>query len=66
MKKYTVEPGQHAATWMVKLEGVAPAGTYDDYDQAVEAGKEIAENNKPSILTVLDKYKKAQDEFTFE
>lgn len=66
MKKYTVEPGQHAATWMVKLEGVAPAGTYDDYDQAIETGKEMAEKNKPSTLIILDKYKKVQDELTFE
>lgn len=66
MKQYTVEPGKHAATWMVKIEGVAPDGTYDEYDQAIEAGKQMAEENKPSKLTILDKEKNVQEEITFD
>lgn len=66
MKKYTVEPGPHATAWMVKLEGVAPSGTYDAFDQAIEAGKAMAEENKPSTLTIYDENKNIHEELAYK
>jgi len=66
MKEFTIEPGQHAATWMVKLEGVAPEKIFDKYDEAMEAGKKMAEQNKPSKLIIYNENKEKEDVLTFK
>lgn len=55
MKKYSVAPNQDTTAWMVKLEDVAPAGEYDAKDDAIAKAEEMASENSPSKLSILDK-----------
>jgi len=66
MKEYTIEPGKHAQTWMVKLEGILPANTYDRFDDAMFQGRKMARENRPSKLIIYDKFKNIEDELTFK
>lgn len=65
MKYYSVEPGKDAQTWLIKIEGVAAGEEYDKYDDAVEAGDNLAQNNKPSTLTILNEYNNVQEKRTY-
>ncbi len=66
MKNYSVEPNKDAKTWLVKIEGVAPKEVYDNYNEAIEAAVNTAQDNKPSTLTILDGQNKVQEKRTFE
>lgn len=66
MKHYTVEPNKDATTWLVKVEGVAAPEEYDKYDKAIEAGENMAEENKPSTLTIYTENHEVKDKRTFE
>lgn len=66
MKNYSVAPNKDATVWFVKMEDVAPLEEYDTYDKAIEAGFKIAEENKPSSLTILDENHDIQDKRTFK
>lgn len=66
MKQYTVAPNKDATAWFVKIEDVAPLEQHDKFDKAVEAGLKVAEENKPSTLTILDENHDVQDKHTFK
>ncbi|ASK62320.1 hypothetical protein CFK37_09205 [Virgibacillus phasianinus] len=65
MKHYTVTPNKDATTWFVKIEDVAPTEEYDKYDKAINAAVQIAEENSPSKLSILDKYHEVVETRTF-
>lgn len=65
MKEYTVSPNKDATRWMVELEGVAPTDTYAEKDAAIDKAKEIAAENKPSRVIVLDEERQVADEINF-
>lgn len=52
-------------TWFVKLEGVAVEEEYDKYDKAIEAGENMAKNNKPSTLTIFNENNQEQEKRSF-
>lgn len=66
MKKYSVAPNKDATAWFVKIEDVALEDQYNKIDKAIDAGKRIAEENKPSSLTILNKYHEVEDKITFD
>lgn len=66
MKNYTVAPNKDATVWFIKMEDVAPLEEYDEYDKSIEAGFRIAEENKPSTLTILDEHHDIRDKHTFK
>lgn len=66
MKKYTIAPNNDATAWFVKIEDVALYEQFDKYDKAIEAGENVAEENKPSTLTILDKDHNVLEERTFQ
>ncbi|PYZ92000.1 hypothetical protein CR194_17540 [Salipaludibacillus keqinensis] len=66
MKEYTVRPNKDADAWFVKIEDVAPEQDYDKKVDAVEAGKKIAEENKPSRLVVYNHLNEVEDEHNFK
>lgn len=55
MKNYSVAPNKDATTWMIKLEDVAPTESYDTKDEAIAKAEEMAKENSPSKLSILDK-----------
>jgi len=55
MKNYSVAPNKDATAWMVKLEDVAPEDSYTSKDEAIAKAKEMAIENSPSKLSILDK-----------
>lgn len=55
MKCYSVAPDQEAERWIVKLEDVAPTEEYTSKDGAIAAAEELAKENSPSKLQILDK-----------
>lgn len=65
MNMYSVVPAPQDAGWIVKLEDVAPDGEYQTEDEAIQAAKEMAEENKPSIVKILDKEHNVKDEIRF-
>lgn len=65
MKNYSVAPNKDATAWFVKIEDVALEDQYDKMDKAIEAGKNIAQENKPSTLTIMNKYHEVEDKQTF-
>lgn len=66
MKHYTIEPNKDATTWFVKVEGVAAPEEYDKYDKAIEAGERMAEENKPSTLTIMTENNEVEQKRTFD
>lgn len=66
MKNYTIAPNKDATAWFVKLEDIAVEEEYDNLDKAVEAGERIAEDNKPSTLTILNKFHEEDEKRTFD
>lgn len=54
MKNYSVAPDQTASRWIVKLEDVAPTESFPTKDGAIDAAKELAKNNSPSKVQILD------------
>ncbi|WP_077623548.1 DUF2188 domain-containing protein [Sediminibacillus massiliensis] len=65
MKEYTVTPDKDASNWYVKIEDVAPTDLYSKKDDAIEQGKKMAEENKPSRLMILDENKDVVDELRY-
>lgn len=65
MKEYTVAPNRDATAWFVKVEDIAPTHQYAKKDKAIEEAEQMAEENKPSKLTVLDKNHEVLEERTF-
>ncbi|AIF44225.1 DUF2188 domain-containing protein [Virgibacillus sp. SK37] len=55
MKKYSVAPNVDVTGWFVKLEDVAPEEVYDAKDDAIAAAEQMAKENSPSLLEILDK-----------
>jgi len=55
MKNYSVAPNKDATAWMVKLEDVAPEDSYTSKDEAIANAEEMAKENSPSKLSILDK-----------
>ncbi|HET7580026.1 MAG TPA: DUF2188 domain-containing protein [Bacillales bacterium] len=53
MKHYTVAPNKDATIWYVKTEDIAPVEEYDKKDKAIDAGEQLAVENKPSTLSIL-------------
>ncbi|MCA1020800.1 DUF2188 domain-containing protein [Halobacillus litoralis] len=65
MKEYSVVPNKDVTGWFVKIEDVAPTDMYDERDTAVEKAEEIAQQNKPSRLYILDQNHEVEEERTF-
>ncbi|SDQ22838.1 DUF2188 domain-containing protein [Virgibacillus salinus] len=55
MKNYSVAPNQDASAWIVKLEDIAPADEFEAKDDAIAKAEEMAKENSPSKLSILDK-----------
>ncbi|WP_010647792.1 DUF2188 domain-containing protein [Oceanobacillus massiliensis] len=55
MKTYSVTPNVDVSAWFVKLEDVAPEEVYDSKDEAIEAAEQMAKENTPSLVEILDK-----------
>ncbi|WP_164667975.1 DUF2188 domain-containing protein [Virgibacillus doumboii] len=55
MKNFSVAPNQDASAWIVKLEDVAPEAEFSAKDDAIEKANEMAKENSPSKLSILDK-----------
>ncbi|WP_087972489.1 DUF2188 domain-containing protein [Oceanobacillus rekensis] len=54
MRTYSVTPNVDASAWFVKLEDVAPEEVYDIKSEAIEAAEQMAQENTPSIVEILD------------
>ncbi|MBA2175126.1 DUF2188 domain-containing protein [Halobacillus locisalis] len=65
MKEYSVVPNKDATGWFVKIEDVAPTDEFDERDKAVEKATEIAEQNKPSRVLIMDKNHEVESERKF-
>ncbi|MFC7063294.1 DUF2188 domain-containing protein [Halobacillus seohaensis] len=65
MKEYSVAPNKDVTGWIVKIEDVAPTDEYDARDKAVEKAKEMAEQNKPSRVQILDQNHEVEEEMKF-
>lgn len=55
MKNFSVAPNQDASGWIVKLEDVAPEEEFNAKDDAIEKAMELAKDNSPSKLSILNK-----------
>lgn len=62
MKCYSVAPDQDATRWIVKLEDVAPTESFPSKDGAIAAAEELAKDNTPSKLQILDKDHNVEEE----
>ncbi|MFQ3545259.1 DUF2188 domain-containing protein [Halobacillus rhizosphaerae] len=65
MKEYSVVPNKDVTGWLVKIEDIAPEKLYDERDTAIEKAVEIAENNKPSRVLIMDQNHEVEEERTF-
>lgn len=54
MRTYSVTPNVDTTAWFVKLEDVAPEEVYDTKTEAIEAAEQMAQENTPSIVEILD------------
>lgn len=55
MRTYSVTPNVDASGWFVKLENVAPEDVYSTKDDAIAAATQMARENTPSKVEILDK-----------
>ncbi|MEN1967445.1 DUF2188 domain-containing protein [Lentibacillus sp. N15] len=65
MNKYSVAPNKDVTAWYVKLEDVAPTNEYVAKDDAIEKAEQMAKENKPSKVIILDKNHEVAEERTF-
>ncbi|MCP3031026.1 DUF2188 domain-containing protein [Halobacillus sp. A1] len=65
MKEYSVAPNKDVTGWIVKIEDIAPTDEYDERDTALEKAKEMAEQNKPSRILVLDQNHEVEEEIKY-
>ncbi len=65
MKEYSVVPNKDVTGWFVKIEDIAPTKLYDERDTAIEKAVEVAENNKPSRVLIMDQNHEVEEERTF-
>ncbi|MGP4076183.1 DUF2188 domain-containing protein [Halobacillus sp. K22] len=65
MKEYTVAPNKDVTGWLIKIEDVAPTDLYDERDTAVAKAEEMAQENKPSKLYILDQNHEVEDERSY-
>ncbi len=65
MKEYTVAPNKDATGWYVKVEDIAPTDHYEKKDKAIAKAEEMAQENKPSKLYILDKYHEVLEEKSY-
>lgn len=65
MKTYSVAPNVDGTGWFVKLEDVAPEKLYGAKDDAIEVAKQMAAENSPSKLIILDKFHQVLEEKQF-
>ncbi|NGP44433.1 DUF2188 domain-containing protein [Bacillaceae bacterium SIJ1] len=54
MKKYSVVPNKEVNGWFVKIKDIAPTEHYDTQSEAVAKAKELAKNNTPSQIDILN------------
>lgn len=66
MNEYSVAPNRDASRWIVKIEDVAPTDTHDDKDSAIAEARQLAEQNKPSRVIILDENHEQVDEIKFD
>ncbi|GLO67248.1 hypothetical protein AQ616_08555 [Oceanobacillus sp. E9] len=66
MRLYTVTPNVDATGWFIKLENVAPEELYDSKDEAVSAATQMAKENTPSTVQVLDGDNNVEDEYHYK
>jgi hypothetical protein len=66
MKCYTVVPNKDADGWYVKLEDTAPIGEHAKKDDAIQAGLDLAQANKPARLVVMNDRLEVEDEQVFK
>ncbi len=55
MKTYSVVPNVDMSGWFVKLENVAPEDVYEAKDDAIAAAEQMAKENTPSMVEIMDK-----------
>ncbi|AVQ99967.1 hypothetical protein OPHB3_0388 [Oceanobacillus picturae] len=55
MKTYSVVPNVDVSGWFVKLENVAPEDVYEAKDDAIAAAEQMAKENTPSMVEIMDK-----------
>lgn len=62
MKEYSVVPNKDVTGWFVKIEDIAPTDLYDERNTAIEKAEQIAQENKPSKLLILDQNHEVEEE----
>ncbi|WP_162985855.1 DUF2188 domain-containing protein [Virgibacillus sp. Bac330] len=65
LKTYSVTPNVDGTGWFVKLEDVAPEKLYGTKDDAIEVAKQMADENRPSKVVILDKFHQVLEEKQF-
>ncbi len=65
MYTYTVVPNKDASAWIVKAEDVAPEQSYISRDKAVDYAKDLARQNSPATVKVMDDDHQLVDELKF-
>lgn len=65
MKQFSVAPNADASRWLVKLEDVAPEDSFTSKDEAIRAAEELARENQPSRVLILDQQHQLIEERQF-
>lgn len=65
MNMYSVVPNPSVTTWFVKLEDVAPEKEFNSEDEAIASAEQMAKENSPSIVKIMDKDHKVVEEKRF-
>ncbi|WP_413234556.1 DUF2188 domain-containing protein [Oceanobacillus sp. 1P07AA] len=66
MRLYTVTPNLDATGWFIKLENVAPEELYDSKDEAISSATQMAKENTPSTVQILDSDNNVEDEYHYK
>lgn len=66
MNIYTVVPNPKVTGWLVKLENVAPEDQYESEEEAIEAAEQLAKENRPSTVQILNTENEVIEEKTFK
>ena len=66
MRLYTGTPNVDATGRFIKLENVAPEELYDSKDEAVSAATQMAKENTPSTVQILDGDNNVEDEYHYK
>jgi len=65
MYLYSVTPNVDVTAWFVKIEDAVPEDVYDSKDEAIEVAEQLAQENSPAKVEIMNANREIEKELKF-